>query len=125
MSWSLRRAVLTVGLVTLLCSAALLPQAVGQGKVARPVQIAQPIQKVPPQPGVEPVQPKDPTEFSHAIDLPKDPKIAERIEAAQDYIKDADWVIACKTLQELLEMEKDVFTRVKRQGPDGKEVINW
>jgi len=125
MSWSLRRVVLTLGPVTCLCTAAFVAQAVGQVQV----QVAQPGLRVGLQPkggGIQPQpQPKDPTEFSHAIDLPKDPRVARQIEAAEDYIKEEDWVTACETLQNLLLHNQDFFMKVQRKGPDGKETVNW
>src|SRR6516164_1288751 len=105
MSWSLRRVVLTLGPVTLLSAATFIAQAVGQDRVVvQPViQPARPPKggPVPPQPPPQPE--KDPTEFSHAIDLPKDPRVAQQIQAAEDYIQEEDWLTACEVLQALLQ----------------------
>jgi outer membrane protein assembly factor BamB len=125
MSWSLRRVALTLGLVTLLCAATFITQAVGQGQVAQPV--VQPVRQpkggpaVPPQP---PPTEKDPTEFSHAIDLPKDPRVSQQIQAAQDYIAEEDWLTACEVLQALLQHNQDYFMKVERNGPGGK-TVSW
>ena len=117
MSWSLRRAVLTVGPVILFWTTTLL--VVG----AKPVQLqVQPIQKGPGLPGVKPV---DPTENQQAIELPKNPDASKKLEAAGDYIKDEDWVTATKILQDLLEHKENYQTKVVRKAEDGKETVIW
>jgi outer membrane protein assembly factor BamB/tetratricopeptide (TPR) repeat protein len=125
MSWSLRRVVPTLGLVTCLYAATFIAQAVGQGKLTEPaVQPARPIQKGGPgQP--PPAPPKDPTEFSQAIDLPKDKRAADKVEAVGDYIDKEDWATACDTLQDLLQLDRDYFMKVPRKGQDGKETVVW
>jgi outer membrane protein assembly factor BamB/tetratricopeptide (TPR) repeat protein len=128
MSWSLRRVVLTLGLVTFLCAATFITQAVGQAQVAQPgVQVKvvkQPLQKggpgQPGQPGQPAPPPADPTEFSHAIDLPKNPDAVKKIEAIKDYVNEQDWETACRAIQSVLTLDRDYFMRVERKG-----VISW
>jgi outer membrane protein assembly factor BamB len=60
------------------------------------------------------------------ISLPKDEKNrGKAIEAAIDYIGDENWAIAIERLQKLLEIDEDVFVRLKRKNVEGKEVFIW
>ncbi len=68
---------------------------------------------------------KDPTEFSDAISLPKDNQLKSKIEAAGQYIKVEDYVVATKTLQKLVELPEDKFAQLPRKGVDGKESLVW
>ena len=123
MSWSLRRAVLSLAAATSFCAAVFFTHAVLAWQPL-PIKVAvPPIQALPPN-GV-PTPAKDPTEFSHAIELPHNPDVGKKIEAAKDYIKDEDWETACRILQDLLMLDQDYFTKVPRKGPDGKETISW
>src|SRR5260370_34019848 len=120
MTGSIRRAVCTLTAVVALTSAALLHTAFAQ----------QPIRKLPPVPPqtdvpVIPDQPKDPTEFSDSIQLPKNNVLKDKLIAAGDYIKLQDWVEATKILQLLVEQDSDVFAQVPTKGPDGKETFVW
>jgi outer membrane protein assembly factor BamB len=124
MSWNLRRVVLTLGPVTLFCTAAFILMA-DVGMARPPVQVVQPVQKGPGGPATQPQPPSDPTEFLHAIELPRNPDAARMLEAAKDYVDAEDWVVACKTLQKLLESEENFFTKEPRKGADGKDTISW
>src|SRR5260370_24675178 len=120
MTGSMRGAVCTLTAVVALTSAALLHTAFAQ----------QPIRKLPPVPPqtdvpVIPDQPKDPTEFSDSIQLPKNNVLKDKLIAAGDYIKLQDWVEATKILQLLVEQDSDVFAQVPTKGPDGKETFVW
>src|SRR5579872_5321380 len=132
-----RRAVLTLGAVVLFAAAAFVMLAnVG---VAQPQKVvAQPVQKGGPKPSLpaEPKPPTDPTEFAHAIELPKSPEAAGLLEACRDYVNSAirakdpeqkqkDWTTACESLDKLLHSEDNYFTKVPRKGPDGKETLTW
>src|SRR5438105_2711792 len=103
MSWSIRRAVLTLAVVAGLLSAALLHTA-----------HAQPVRKPLPPPGNVNLQPdvalppmgiKNPDDFSDSLTLPKDKSLADKLIAAGDYIKLEDWVESVSLLQRLIEMD--------------------
>lgn len=121
MTWSLRRATLTALLMVCLLGSAALGQ-----KIFRAEKVAAPV------PAVAPVPPEtvpngkdDPGEFSHAISLPKDNKLKSQIEAAVDYIKTEDWVLATEILQKLVGIREDVFAQLPRKTPDGKDTLAW
>jgi outer membrane protein assembly factor BamB len=62
------------------------------------------------------------------ISLPKDEKNrGKAIEAAIDYINDdpPQWGIAIERLQKLLEIDEDVFVRLRRKNDDGKDGYVW
>jgi outer membrane protein assembly factor BamB/tetratricopeptide (TPR) repeat protein len=69
----------------------------------------------------------DPDGFlNNGIHLVKDEKRRDRqIEAALDYIEKERWDIAIERLQKLLEIEEDVFVRLKRKNDAGEESYNW
>jgi outer membrane protein assembly factor BamB/tetratricopeptide (TPR) repeat protein len=101
----------------------LITQAIGQGqaKVAQ-----QPGGKGRPGPGVEPAQPpphKEPNQFSTRIDLPYRPEAGKKLEAAQDYLEDGNWATATDALQDLLLDDQNYFTKVERNGPEGKKYV--
>ena len=126
MSWNLRRVVLTLGPVTLFCTAAFVLMA-DVGMARPPAQVAQPVKQGARGPNLpaEPAPPADPTEFAHAIELPKSPEAAGMLAAAKDYIDAEDWETACNTLQKLLQSDDNFFAKVRRKGPDGKETDTW
>jgi outer membrane protein assembly factor BamB len=70
---------------------------------------------------------EDKDEFgdSAAISLPRDNKLKSQIEAAVDYIKEEDWVLATEILQKLVAIKEDVFAKVARKGADGKTAEVW
>jgi outer membrane protein assembly factor BamB len=130
MSRTLRRAILVLATVALFGSAALLDTAFGQNPVIRrQIQIAIPPAvvplPVPNGPGGIAAEADDPSEFSHAISLPKDNQLKKQIEAAKDYIATEDWVTACDVLQKLVTIREDVFVQLPRKGPEGKERLVW
>jgi outer membrane protein assembly factor BamB len=60
------------------------------------------------------------------ISLPKDEKNrGKAIEAAIDYIEDKDWPVAIERLQKLVEIDEDVFVRLRRKNEDGKDIFVW
>jgi outer membrane protein assembly factor BamB/tetratricopeptide (TPR) repeat protein len=64
--------------------------------------------------------------LNNGIHLVKDEKgRGKQIEAAIDYINDEDWATAVQRLQKLLEIEEDVFVRLKRKNAEGSEVFVW
>ncbi len=69
----------------------------------------------------------DPDGFlKNGIHLVKDEKgRGKQIEAAIDYINDENWATAVERLQKLLEIEEDVFVRLKRKNAEGSEVYVW
>lgn len=127
MSWSTRRVLLVSTAV--LGFAALL--AVGPAAAQRLI-IRQPVPPVPPVgvPGVPPPPAPPGTPKKEAYDLgsltlPKDDDLKDRIEAAQDRIKEKAWQKACETLQALLGRPEDVFVPVTRTSPDGSEITAY
>jgi outer membrane protein assembly factor BamB/tetratricopeptide (TPR) repeat protein len=56
------------------------------------------------------------------LTLPTEPKLKRKLEAVADYIKSEDWETVAKNVQELLDLDKDVFVQKPEKGPDGKEV---
>ena len=46
------------------------------------------------------------------VDLPRDPELNKRLDAAVDYLKEKDWAKAVTILQRLVETGEDVFIRV-------------
>jgi outer membrane protein assembly factor BamB len=130
---SLRRASLVLLGVTLLASTAWLPEVSGQIKVqvkqaAPPPGAPVPLPvMVPPPPAPPPTNAANPDGFEYGgISLPKDEQhLNKKIEAAVDYIREEDWKEAIPLLQKLLEIKEDVFARLMRKSPDGKEVPNW
>lgn len=79
-----------------------------------------------PQPG-RPDANMNPDGFlNNGIHLVKDEKgRGKQIEAAIDYINDEDWATAVQRLQKLLEIEEDVFVRLKRKNAEGGEAYIW
>jgi outer membrane protein assembly factor BamB/tetratricopeptide (TPR) repeat protein len=69
----------------------------------------------------------DPDGFlKNGIHLIKDEKgRGKQIEAAIDYINDENWATAVERLQKLLEIDEDVFVRLKRKNAEGNEVYVW
>ncbi len=124
MSWSLRQKsrFSPSGPVALFWTTALL-MASAQWRPpiqVRPIGGLQPIkQKGPGACAAEP-QPVEPIENQQALELLKNPDAGKKLEAAQDYIKDEDWVTATKILQELLELKENYHTKVERtqESPD-------
>jgi outer membrane protein assembly factor BamB/tetratricopeptide (TPR) repeat protein len=126
MSWSIRRATLILAAVTGLLTLALMQNAHAQR--AQPVRgPRQPVGLQAPGPTGVDVGPgiKNPDEFSDSITLPKDPALGNKILAVPDYIRNEDWQTAVKALQEVIELDKDVFVQVSRAGPDGQQAKVW
>jgi outer membrane protein assembly factor BamB/tetratricopeptide (TPR) repeat protein len=64
--------------------------------------------------------------LNNGIHLVKDEKgRGKQIEAAIDYINDENWATAVQRLQKLLEIDEDVFVRLKRKNAEGNEVFVW
>ncbi len=64
--------------------------------------------------------------LNNGIHLVKDEKgRGKQIEAAIDYIGDEDWATAVERLQKLLEIDEDVFVRLKRKNAEGSDVFVW
>ncbi len=117
MSWSLRRASGVVLAVGLFATIAFLQTAWAQ---LPPPPIAQP-DGAPALPG----QSADATELESNITLVKDNEKAAKIQAVHDYVNTEDWKQATELLQNLLELQSDVFAQLPRKGPDGKETRIW
>jgi outer membrane protein assembly factor BamB len=62
-------------------------------------------------------------QYTEAVTYPVDRIAKSRIQAAQDYIKKEDWLIATRCLQELLD-NKDSFLEVKAALPGGGETVD-
>ncbi len=125
MSWNARRASIVLLALFAVVSAFGLAQVLAQIR-GRPVSIPVPVAP----PGADPtaVNPAvDPDGFlNNGIQLLKDEKgRGKAIEAAIDYIGDEDWATAVERLQKLLEIDEDVFVRLKRKNEEGKEVFVW
>ncbi len=56
------------------------------------------------------------------LTLPTDPKLKRRLEAVEDYIKSEEWDTVAKNVQELLDLDKDVFVQMPVKAADGKAV---
>jgi tetratricopeptide (TPR) repeat protein len=80
-----------------------------------------------PVPVAQPGGNMDPDGFlKNGIHLVKDEKgRGKQIEAAIDYINDENWATAVERLQKLLEIDEDVFVRLKRKNAEGNEVYVW
>jgi outer membrane protein assembly factor BamB/tetratricopeptide (TPR) repeat protein len=114
MSWSLRRA----ALVSLLVTSVLAASALGQlGRRAGPAGKVESKK--------DDKESKDDFGESSAISLPRDNKLKAQIEAAGDYIKTEDWVLATEILQKLVGIKEDVFAKLPRKTPDGKDAEIW
>lgn len=85
-----------------------------------------PVPGGPPAPPGKPGAPAQPKGYDlGSLTLPKDDLLAERIEAAQDRIKEKEWKRACETLQDLIGKREDVFVPITRVGPDGAETTAY
>jgi outer membrane protein assembly factor BamB len=77
-------------------------------------------------PGVPGKQPGQPGVVDLAdkgrLTLPTEPKHKRKLEAVADYIVSQDWEKVAVHVQELLDLDKDVFVQKPEKGPDGKEV---
>ncbi len=113
MSWSPRRATLTALLTAFLLGTAALGR---QGPTFKKEE----------RPG-KPAAKDDKDDFgdSSAISLPRDNKLKSQIEAAVDYIKTEDWVLATEILQKLVGIKEDVFAKLPRKTPEGKDTEVW
>jgi outer membrane protein assembly factor BamB len=90
-------------------------------KAKQPAPVPPPVGPNPPDAGMNPDG-----FLNGGISLPKDEKNrGKAIEAAIDYIGDENWAIAIERLQKLLEIDEDVFVRLKRKNVEGKEVFVW
>jgi len=56
------------------------------------------------------------------LTLPTDPKLKRRLEAVEDYIKSEEWDTVAKNVQDLLNLDNDVFVQMPIKGADGKPV---
>jgi outer membrane protein assembly factor BamB len=121
MSWSMRRTVLVLLAVGIVVTAICIPHSNARQKIA--VAQKDDVKDAPKGvgPGGLPGGDKDPSEFSHALSLPKDNDKKRQLEAAEDYIKIADWGLALPLLQKLVSTREDVFAQIERSGPDGKK----
>jgi outer membrane protein assembly factor BamB len=74
-----------------------------------------------------PVAKEDKDDFgdNSAISLPRDNKLKSQIEAAVDYIREEDWVLATEILQKLVSIKEDVFAKLPRKTPEGKNAEIW
>lgn len=125
MSWNARRASIVLLALLVAVSAYWLEQGRAQfGKAQLPIAVPPPGVPVPPNGNNPAVNPDG--FLRNGIHLAKDEKNrAKAIEAAIDYIGEKDWVTAVERLQKLLEIDEDVFVRLKRKNEDGKEVFVW
>ncbi|HTU89572.1 MAG TPA: PQQ-binding-like beta-propeller repeat protein, partial [Gemmataceae bacterium] len=120
MSWNARRAAIVLLPLIVAVSAVCLDQGRAQVKMAAPLR-----------PAGAPLAPSsgnmDPDGFlKNGIHLLKDEKgRGKQIEAAIDYINDENWATAVERLQKLLEIDEDVFVRLKRKNADGGESYVW
>jgi outer membrane protein assembly factor BamB/tetratricopeptide (TPR) repeat protein len=123
MSYSVRRATLVLTVAALITGVSLVHHVYGQakGKAGRVRPVRPPVggPGVPGMPG-GPVAPVKPSYDLGSLTLPKDEDLKERIESAMDRIKEKDWARACKTLQELVGREKDVWVPLNRTDPSGR-----
>jgi len=132
MSWNARRVSIVLLPLVMVLSAVCLDQ--GHAQVKMEDKKAVPI-AVPAPPGGAPgggyggdqTNNMDPDGFlKNGIHLVKDEKgRGKQIEAAIDYINDENWATAVERLQKLLEIEEDVFVRLKRKNAEGNEVFVW
>jgi outer membrane protein assembly factor BamB len=130
MSWNARRASIVLLALFLVISAYWMERVQAQlrgqikgGPIPVPVDPKPPLEEGPN--GVNPAV--DPDGFlNNGIQLLKDEKgRGKAIEAAIDYIADEDWATAIEQLQKLLEINEDVFVRLKRKNGEGKEIFVW
>jgi outer membrane protein assembly factor BamB len=113
MSWSLSRATLTALLVACILGTVAVGRQLPGKKEAKTTE------------GPAPKEAKDDFGDSSAISLPRDNKLKAQIEAAADYIKEKDWVLATEILQKLVGIKEDVFAKLPRKTPDGKDTDVW
>src|SRR5262245_60164066 len=75
----------------------------------------------------DPAKPGDKyaNEFTSAIDIPTDPKLKKRLDAAGDYIREESWGEAVRILQGLLDISEDKFVEDEGTGADGKKTTKW
>jgi tetratricopeptide (TPR) repeat protein len=133
MSWNARRASIVLLPLIFACFAVWLEP--GRAQVTKEKVKILPVPPVPPpaaaKGGPAPVAPPggniDPDGFlKNGIHLVKDEKgRGKQIEAAIDYINDENWATAVERLQKLLEIDEDVFVRLKRKNAEGREVYVW
>jgi outer membrane protein assembly factor BamB/tetratricopeptide (TPR) repeat protein len=133
MSWNARRAFIVLLLLIMVISAVCLDE--GHAQQKKMEEKAVPAPAAPPVPGLpglaEPTtraeSNMDPDGFlKNGIHLVKDEKgRGKQIEAAIDYINDENWATAVERLQKLLEIDEDVFVRLKRKNAEGNEVFVW
>jgi outer membrane protein assembly factor BamB len=121
MSRSLRRAILAAILMASLVGT------VAIGRQAPPPPIPAGAKTVAKDGTAEKSDKDDKDEFgdSSAISLPRDNKLKSQIEAAVDYIKEEDWVLATEILQKLVSIKEDVFAKLPRKTPGGKDTEVW
>jgi outer membrane protein assembly factor BamB len=129
MSWNARRVSFVLLPLFIVLSTVCLDQ--GHAQVKMEAKTALPAIAPPPPPGAPPgAEVKgnmDPDGFlKNGIHLVKDEKgRGKQIEAAIDYINDENWATAVERLQKLLEIDEDVFVRLKRKNAEGNEVYVW
>jgi outer membrane protein assembly factor BamB/tetratricopeptide (TPR) repeat protein len=133
MSWNARRLFIVLLPLIMVLSAVCLDQ--GHAQVKKE-EMKAPAPAAPPPPpvggyggvpGAEVKGNMDPDGFlKNGIHLVKDEKgRGKQIEAAIDYINDENWATAVERLQKLLEIDEDVFVRLKRKNAEGNEVYVW
>jgi outer membrane protein assembly factor BamB len=120
MSPSLRRALIALLAVAVAAAASLGPATYAQKAVEKKAPLPTPVPAGPvPAPPTGNAPQLD--EASHAISLPTDNRLKQQIEAAVDNIKAENWVLATEVLQKLVSIKEDVFVKVPRRLPDGRE----
>lgn len=120
MSWSSCRALLVLTAVAALGMLSLAGLTHGQGKIGGRPPIGAP--DAPPMPGGPPMK-KEAFDLGN-LTLPKNGEdLKERVEAASDNVKRKDWDRACKTLQELVGREEDVFVPLEKPDAEGNQRI--
>jgi outer membrane protein assembly factor BamB len=77
--------------------------------------------QVPPPP-VPPPPPPDPSAVRYTVTLPHDTRARQKLAAARDYIKAADWEQAVRALQDIVELKEDQFLSRDLAIADGKSV---
>jgi outer membrane protein assembly factor BamB/tetratricopeptide (TPR) repeat protein len=123
MSWSLRRVRLVLAAVTLLAWAAFVQHGWTQERIKvaeKAAAIELPVVSAPDNPS-----PREAFDFA-GLSLPKDEKgLKDKIKAAVDYIDEKNWAIAIPHLQKIVDLPADVFVKLPRKTPDGRESFSW
>src|SRR5690348_6116980 len=122
MSWNARRASIVLLPLILTASAFWLEPGRAQDKDAKMAPLAPPAAATPPARQNANMNPDG--FLNNGIHLVKDEKRrSDQIQAALDYISDEKWDVAVQRLQKLLEIDEDVFVRLKRKNAEGDDVF--